>query len=386
MGPTTTSWSPKRSRGQKRLSGLSGLRGVARAPGVARIRIRPQIAEAMASPRVLCVLALLVAACATAPKRSAFRARPPQIEVPTLEPAFRTARPRGTCVAETAEASLAVEDVNHGAALVFTTSEDVRELRQRVIALPPSPTIRLHRARSDNIPRGVRLVFEAAPGEIVESLRRALRARAKELAEQCAFTFGLRAERVAEIPTPPPAEKRSTPAPEPIEAPPTKTENDAAKPEPAKPEAVDGGTSTPGPAPDAEPEKPPESGKPKKGDKPKDDDKPRYPFHRLTIRVFNAERWAWFRRGCAACAVSAAAIPFGLKVALDILVFGTLESARVQHELGDQPSMSGTGVRASSNEIRVAPDFLWESDRTGRHDISIDEQGSGPRRCVQYRE
>jgi hypothetical protein len=233
----------------------------------------------MASLRVLSVLALLVAACAPAPERNASRAQPPQIEEPKLEPASKTVRPRGTCGAETAEASLAVEDVNRGAALVFTTVEDVRELRERVIALPLSPTIRLDRARSDNIPRGVRLVFEPAPGENVESLRRALRARAKELAGQCAFTLGARAEPPAEIPTAKPAEKPSTPAPAPIEAPPAKTEKEAAKPEPPKPEAVDGGgKSKPHSAPDADPEKPPESEKPKEGDKPKDDDKPRYPF------------------------------------------------------------------------------------------------------------
>jgi hypothetical protein len=231
----------------------------------------------MASLRVLSVLALLVAGCAPAPKRGA-RAQPPQIEGASLEPSSRTERPRGMCTAETAEASLAVEDVNRGAALVFTTSEDVRELRQRVIALPPSPIIRVDGPRSDNVPRGVRLVFEAAPGENVESLRRAVRARAKDLAEQCAFTLGLRVEPIAESRTPPHAEKPSAPAPAPIESRPIKTEKEATKPEPPKPDVADGGRSKLDLAPDAEPRKPPENETPRDGGKPRDDDKPRYPF------------------------------------------------------------------------------------------------------------
>jgi hypothetical protein len=219
---------------------------------------------------------LLVAACSPAPKRGA-RVQPAQIEVTSLEPAYSTERPRGTCRAETPEASLDVEDVNRGAALVFTTSEDVRELRERVIALPSSPTIRVDRGRSDNIPRGVRLIFEAQPGENVEALRRALRVRAKELAEQCVFTFGRQVEPVSEISTPPPTAKPSTPAP--IE-PPIKTETEGTKPEPAKPDVADGGRSKPDLASDAEPAKPPESETPADGGKPSDDDKPRYPFPR----------------------------------------------------------------------------------------------------------
>ena len=79
--------------------------------------------------------------------------------------------------------------IERGAALVFTTSDDVRYLRQRVAQLSLSAPLRTVQPRFDNIQGGVRLVFEAETAGDRAIVQRVVREQAREIAKTCGMVL-----------------------------------------------------------------------------------------------------------------------------------------------------------------------------------------------------
>ena len=135
---------------------------------------------------------------------------------------------------------LGVEELDAGAAMVFTASDEFEELRNRAAAtaLTGAPP---NEMRLDNIFRGVRVVFEAASPEAVPELQRRVKSQVERTIERCGIT-------------PAPPEEASPDA-----APPT----DHSKKKPVHaPSAKPGAVKPPGKAPAAKPAPKP-VGKPK---------------------------------------------------------------------------------------------------------------------------
>lgn len=180
-------------------------------------------------------------------------ARPP---VASSLPASRT-----SCPADTANTRVSSEDVTSGAALVFSTSERVADLRARVAEWPTPERLKNTDSHLDKIHNGVRVVFVAGDKNAVASLQQSVHEEARAIARRCGLVLA------------PPAENDS--APEQSEE--TKRNNpahpDTQRSRGKRPEttgthrAVDQGHKN-------EPKKGDTSAKPKGDGKPKDQSKP----------------------------------------------------------------------------------------------------------------
>jgi hypothetical protein len=77
--------------------------------------------------------------------------------------------------------------LDRGAALVFTTSDDIAQLRNNVTVLRVPPFLEKTRPRSDNVPNGIRLVFELETNGDVPSVQRDVREQARLIAHSCSL-------------------------------------------------------------------------------------------------------------------------------------------------------------------------------------------------------
>jgi hypothetical protein len=108
---------------------------------------------------------------------------------PPVSSAREAAEAREDCPADPYDARIGTETVEYGAALVFTTSENVADLRQRVATLELPPAMRDADSRLDNIYKGVRRVFESSAAENVNSLRQTVTAHARQMAIECGLSL-----------------------------------------------------------------------------------------------------------------------------------------------------------------------------------------------------
>jgi outer membrane biosynthesis protein TonB len=92
-----------------------------------------------------------------------------------------------SCTVRSAETTVRAQIVDRGAALVFTTSDDVGTLRENVSALSVPAFLHSTDHRFDKIQDGVRLVFEAEGGQEVAALQQGVVRHAREMAKSCGF-------------------------------------------------------------------------------------------------------------------------------------------------------------------------------------------------------
>jgi hypothetical protein len=193
-----------------------------------------------------------------------------------------TARRGDPCGMRSEEAKVGAQMIERGAALVFTTSDDVHELRQRARDVTVLGSLRTVQPRFDNIRGGVRLVFEADTAGDVSNVQRVAREQAREIAKTCGIALAAEGEWEAEQQRDESSTRerdsrasseasRSTPA-----ARDTQKESEADKSDTSKPPAK--AEAKPEPAKDPKPEdEPKDSDKPKDDKAPKDDEKPPVP-------------------------------------------------------------------------------------------------------------
>jgi hypothetical protein len=93
------------------------------------------------------------------------------------------------CAVRSAETTVRAQIVDRGAALVFTTSDDVGTLRERVSALSVPAFLRSTHHRFDKIQDGVRLVFEAEGGQEVAAVQQDVVRHAREMAKSCGLVL-----------------------------------------------------------------------------------------------------------------------------------------------------------------------------------------------------
>lgn len=179
---------------------------------------------------------------------------------PTDEPIAPSEPAVGPCPLRLREAAVRVEPLESGAALVFTTTADVVELRQKVErtrkTLIAEGAARAAHSRADHVERGIRLVFVASSAADADRLRQELERYAARLAKSCALTVGeaAREEGARAQPSAPraqtsPAQAASEPPaaeppkPEAKPAPDAQAKDEPAKDAPAKAPAKDAGST-----------------------------------------------------------------------------------------------------------------------------------------------
>ena len=122
----------------------------------------------------------------TSPRRAPDRSSPP---TPRID-GRTTAQRAPACAAESAETTVRAQIVDRGAALVFTTSDDVGRLRERVSALSVPASLDSAHHRIDKIQDGVRLVFEAEGSQRVAVVQQDVVRHAREMAQSCGLVLG----------------------------------------------------------------------------------------------------------------------------------------------------------------------------------------------------
>jgi hypothetical protein len=110
--------------------------------------------------------------------------------VAKLEPASGPALPSQLCPTNTADTNVRAQELEHGAALVFTTYGDVETLRRGVAVLKPPPALPSTRSRLDKIPNGMRLVYETRTHEQIATVRATVRRHTQHLAMSCGLVLG----------------------------------------------------------------------------------------------------------------------------------------------------------------------------------------------------
>ena len=232
----------------------------------------------------LAVLSVVVAGCGSTPPsahsaRTPFRPVEPASDSTALVPA--TARRSDPCNVRSEEAKVGPQMTERGAALVFTTSDDVHELRRHVSDLTILTPLRTVQPRFDNVHGGVRIVFDAESAADVATVQSAARKQASEIAKTCGLVLAAEGEWAAEQQR----EESSSDASDsrassdPIKArPPARDkqpEPEAEKPDTKKPPTK--ADAKPEPEKKPKPEEPKESEKPKDDKAPKEDEKPPVP-------------------------------------------------------------------------------------------------------------
>jgi hypothetical protein len=231
-------------------------------------------------------LSVVVAGCGSNPPT----AHSPRVSAQPIEPPIHSVAlvpataPRGDpCNVRSGEVRVGAQTIERGAALVFTTSDDVRNLRQRVARLSVSTSLRTVQPRSDNIQGGVRLVFEAETAGEGAIVQRVVREHAREIAKTCGMVLAApgewSAEQQREESSPAAANSPvSSEASEKTSAARDKQKESAAdKSDSTKPPAKDDPKPEPDPAKQKPEEKPKDSDKPKDDKIPKEDEKPPIP-------------------------------------------------------------------------------------------------------------
>jgi hypothetical protein len=244
---------------------------------------------AKAHPRfqtAVAALSVVVAGCGSNPpsaQSAQVSARP--VEPPTDSTALvpATARRGDPCDVRSGEVKVGTQVIERGAALVFTTSDDARHLRQRVAQLSILTPVRTVQPRFDNIHGGVRLVFEAETAGDRAIVQRVVDEHAREIAKTCGMVLAAPGEWSAEQQR----EESSRAADSRVspdrsdDAPPardTQKESDADKSDSTKPSDKADAKPEPGPPKQPKPEnEPKDSDKPKDDKIPKDDEKPPIP-------------------------------------------------------------------------------------------------------------
>jgi hypothetical protein len=213
---------------------------------------------------VLVIVSLFAAACGGARSVREPPSAPPPAAQPVVAVPPAPATPGDTsCGLRASDARVGAQDVDRGAALVFTTSDDVAWLRRRVSDLEVPDSLERAESRSDNIHGGVRLVFEAGALGDVATVRREVRAHAKQMAKTCGLVLAAPRDRTAER-----AERAETPAARPkADAKPGRTSPAPTKADKPKPKKAP-------PKSDAKP-KPKPADTPKAKEKPKPDLQPK---------------------------------------------------------------------------------------------------------------
>lgn len=233
----------------------------------------------------LAALSVVVAGCgANPPTAHSAQASVRPIEVAgnasALVPA--TARRSDPCNVRPGEAKVGAQMIERGAALVFTTSDDVHNLRKRATDLTVLAPLRPLQPRSDNVRGGVRLVFEAQTAGDLTTVQRVVHEQAREIAKTCGMVLAAPGEQAAEQRREESSSRaadsfaaskasQNTPAVRDNQKEPEADKSDSTKP-PAKAEAK------PEPAKQPKPEnEPKDSDKPKDDKNPKGDEKPPVP-------------------------------------------------------------------------------------------------------------
>jgi hypothetical protein len=225
----------------------------------------------------LAVFSVVAAGCASHPPsarsaRTPVRPLEPASDATALVPA--TARRGDPCGVRSGEAKVGAQMIERGAALVFTTSDDVHELRQRVIDSTVLAPLRTVQPRFDNIHGGLRLVFETETAGDLAIVQRITRERAREIAKACGITLAAEGEWAAEQQR----EDSSTASPDSRASSEGSQDTPAARDKPKEPEADKSDTAKPPANADAKPEpakQPKPEGEAKDSDKPKDDKIPK---------------------------------------------------------------------------------------------------------------
>jgi hypothetical protein len=168
-----------------------------------------------------------------------------------LVPASTERTGRDACPLDIPISSLIAQELDQGAALLFTTRGDVEALRRAVASLAPLPG--LPAPRLDKVENGIRLVFEATSASDTPKLQAAVSQHARDLVKRCLLIPRAPEEDESEeerAPSPPPPRPRmpSSPAPRAPSKPPADAGTSASKPEradaaapPAKPAPPDSG-------------------------------------------------------------------------------------------------------------------------------------------------
>ena len=173
-------------------------------------------------------------------------ARAPLVPASTRRPG------RDACPLGIPTSNLSAQELEQGAALLFTTRGDVQALRSAVASLAPLPG--LPAARLDKVQNGIRLVFDTASASETPKLQAAVSQHARELAKRCLLIPRAPEEDESEeerTAAPPPTLPRmpSTPAPRAPSKPAADAGTGASKPEradagapPSKPAPPDSGS------------------------------------------------------------------------------------------------------------------------------------------------
>jgi hypothetical protein len=231
----------------------------------------------------LAALSVVVAGCGSNPQsRLSAPISPRSIEPPTDSPGSvpATARQGDPCNVPSGEVKVGAQMIERGAVLLFTTSDEVRNLRQRVAELTVPASLRTVQPRFDNVQGGVRLVFEAETAGGLAVVQRAVREHARQIAQTCGMVLAAPLDRTAE-------QQRGESPPAAADSPASsdasrntqaarneQTEAEADKSDSTKPPAKSG--SEPEPAKQPE-NKPKDSDEPKDDKIPKEDEKPPIP-------------------------------------------------------------------------------------------------------------
>jgi hypothetical protein len=242
---------------------------------------------AKAHPRfqtAVAALSVVVAGCGSNPPSAQsvqVSARPPEPPADSTALVPATARRGDPCDVRSGEVKIGAQIIERGAALVFTTSEDARQLRQRVAQLSVLTPVRTVQPRFDNIHGGVRLVFEAETAGDRAIVQRVVDQHAREIAKTCGMVLAAPGEWSAEqqreessrAADSPASSERSDDTPAARD---TQKESDTDKSDSTKP--PDKADAKPEPAKQPKPEnEPKDSDKPKDDKMPKEDEKPPIP-------------------------------------------------------------------------------------------------------------
>jgi hypothetical protein len=235
----------------------------------------------------IAALSVVVAGCGSnPPSAQSARVSDRPLEPPTDSAALvpATARRGDACNVRSGEVKVAVQIIERGAALVFTTSDDVRDLRQRIAQSSVSAPVRTVQPRFDNIQGGVRLVFEAEAARDRAVVQRAVDEHAREIATTCGMVLAAPGEWSAEQQR---EESSRAAADSPVSSAPsddrpaaqdTQKASDADTSDRTKASDKSDAKPEPGPAKQPKPEnEPKDSDKPKDDKIPKEDEKPPIP-------------------------------------------------------------------------------------------------------------
>jgi hypothetical protein len=102
------------------------------------------------------------------------------------------------CAVRDADTKVGAQMVDRGAALVFTTSDDVANLRDRAAYVSVPASLANVPPRVDKIQYGVRVIFEVETSGDVPMVRRGIREHARQIAKTCGLVLAAPTDWTAE--------------------------------------------------------------------------------------------------------------------------------------------------------------------------------------------